>query len=261
MYGKPPRLVDKAHQVKERCSRSNFFESKTVQIGEIDEQPYYDPWIGGDYASRKRRLANGELFSGANWFLHILAESHYADPEEQNRDLTKQVVCRWAFPGGPDAIFFNRALQAVNEADYYSVDRSTWSDVAYSNYVQSPLNASRIAPNAGQWSEAAKCFVAQLAITQPRVLLVLGKRVWDRLTDSIGERVPPLHIMRTGRTVDDAWVYPVRTLNGVHFTVAVWAYHPSSGKFDGQAAHDRVIAADMAYDNLTHAYRQEIDVF
>ena len=115
-----------------------------MKIGKINQQPFYDPWIGGEYANRKRRIAAGEQFSGMNWFLHIMGESHYADPNDHCRDLTKQVVCKLAMPGGSKAVFFNRVLQAAQGCEYTDVNSSGWSDVAFSNYIQSLLPATAI---------------------------------------------------------------------------------------------------------------------
>lgn len=232
-----------------------------MEVGAVESYPFYDPWIGAEYADRKRRLANGEHFSGSNWFLHVLGESHYVDNAEENsRDLTKQVVCRYSDPRGSSAVFFNRVLQTAQGCDYYSVDRQAgWSDIAFSNYIQEPLSASRLPPNDAQWAQASKCLVGQISITQPRVILVLGKRLWDWFTynyQSISEETPSLDVFRNKTTVNDACILAYQTGEGLRFSIAVWSYHPSSSKFDGQLAHDRIVAADMAYDNLVIDYRQ-----
>lgn len=230
--------------------------------GTVKQFPYYDPWVGADYADRKRRLDNREHFSGSNWFLHVLGESHYVDdPNENGRDLTKRVVCRYSDPRGESAIFFNRVLQAAQGCDYYDVDRvGGWSDIAFSNYVQEPLSASRVAPDNGQWASAAKCLVSQLAITKPRVLLVLGKRLWDWFLYNHSEMIeiaPALDVHRNKTKVEDARVVAYQQDDRVHFCLAVWSYHPSSSKFDADLAHDRVVAADMAHDNVIAGFREQ----
>lgn len=225
-----------------------------MEVGLIEDFPFYDPWIGAEYADRRRRIQNDDHFSGSNWFVHVLGESHYVDDAAENsRDLTKRVVCRYSDPAGSSAVFFNRVLQAVQGCDYYAVNRDGWSDIAFSNYVQTPMSASRVPPNDEQWAQAAKSLVGQLSITQPRVLLVLGKRNWDWFTynhSDIMDSAPPLDVFRNGSKIEDAKILAYQLGAQTLFTIAVWTYHPSSSRFNGQAANDRVIAADMFHDNL-----------
>ena len=237
-----------------------------MQVGKLDKFPFYDPWVGADYADRKRRLAAGEHFSHSNWFLHVLGESHYIDGSDENsRDLTKRVVCRYSDPKGPTGVFFNRVLQTFQGCDYYSVKKADgWSDIAFSNYVQNPLSASRVKPTNGDWEDAACYLVGQLTITKPRVLLVLGTNGWGWFKSNhqaIMEPVGSLDILKDGKKVgevDDAHILAYTVDEKLYSTIVVWAYHPSGSKFDWQAAHDCVVAADMFHDNLVIAHGQRL---
>ena len=36
----------------------------TISVGRIDEQPFFQPWIGDQYAAKLKRVANGDLNNG-----------------------------------------------------------------------------------------------------------------------------------------------------------------------------------------------------
>lgn len=230
-----------------------------MSVGQFDLAPQFDPWIGSAYRDRAERLAAGELFSGSNWFVHVLGESHYRGDYEVDRHLTNAVVSDWAGGTGRGSVFFHRILQAVHGKPYGEADHNSgWADIAYSNYIQDTLDGPRKAPSEAQWADARRRFFGQLAITRPRVLLVLGRRLWDRLPFGEENRVEPLGLPDPSNPVTDAWAYPYE-VNGVKsLTIAVWAYHPSSSKFDAKDARRKVVAADMAYDNLTYSVIEEL---
>lgn len=216
-----------------------------MTVGHVDKAPFFLPWIGADYENRARE-------GQSNWHVHALGESHYPNDYEIDPSLTQRVVRDWAFQPGRGSLFFRRVIQAIEGIELDEVDaHAHWKNIAFSNYVQSVVAAPRMPPSQDQWLEASRAFFGQLAITRPRVLLVLGRRLWDRLPSGEENRLPPLALPDPSNPVTDAWGYAYMADGCPCFTIAVWSYHPSSSRFDWRDAHRRVTAAEMYWDNLS----------
>ena len=181
----------------------------------------------------------------------MLGESHYQGDYDGDVDLTRRVVRDWAFGKERGSLFFRRIAQVVEECELDALDaRRAWSAIAYSNHVQTTLSGPRIAPSAEQWRDAERRFVGQLLMTRPTTVLVLGRRLWDNLPASIGWKCPPLALRKTGEPLTDAWIYPYWRGKSIDVAIAVWTYHPSSGKFDWRDAARKILAAEAHYDNV-----------
>lgn len=221
------------------------------KAGALERWPNFCPWIGADYGMRAARYFSTNPPDVNGRFLHVLGESHYLGDYPEDIELTRSVVSDWAFGEGRGGLFFRRIAQATQECELDAVDaRKAWSGIAYSNYVQSALTGPRRAPSAEQWREAERSFVAQLMITRPTTLLVLGRRLWDNLPSSFGWKCPPLQLRKDQPPVTDAWIYPYWRGKQIDLAVAVWTYHPSSGKFDWRDAAHKILMAEAHYDNL-----------
>lgn len=230
-----------------------------MSVGTLDLNPYFKPWIGSEYQDRGSWSSNGELACAPHPLVHALDESHYAGDYEIDESLTERVINDWAFTRDRGGTFFRRVIQTVEGCEYSAVNpEAGWARIAYSNYVQEALSGPRIAPSLTQWTDAERCFFGQLAITRPRVLLVLGRRLWDRLPFAPQNRLLPLSLPTPDNPVTDAWAYPFEA-NGVRsLTIAVWSYHPSSSKFDWREAHRRVVAANMHFPHLEASIFDEL---
>lgn len=189
-------------------------------------------------------------------FLHVLGESHYILPGEHAYDdtpeLTNQIVSEWAFEPSRGRSFFTRVAQFTEGKEAEELDRrAAWADIAYSNFVQSSLPAARTAPTQDMWERARRCFFAQLAITRPTVLIVLGDRLWQQLPCDRCRRLTPLQIERGGAEVDDAWQYRYSAGGTDESVIAVKIVHPSGRGFNWRVAAERVNIASMYARNLS----------
>lgn len=227
----------------------------TISVGRIDEQPFFQPWIGDQYAAKLKRVANGDLNNGGLHRVHLMAESHYSD-ESPSPDWTKSAVQKLALEKNPDGAFWTKAIQVVEKKPAEELDRQqAWHDVAYSNFIQQPLSQARQAPTDEMWEEGRRCFFAQLAITRPTVLVVLGKRLFAQLPNE-GVRVPwTLQMRPEWAAVSDAWLYPWINNGGLELTLAVSVAHPS-GRGSQQVRAERAWGALCFYSNIAMAFEQ-----
>ncbi len=193
------------------------------------------PWLGDAYQRASREIKGRD---DGHW--HVMGESHYGQPEEQNSAFTRNVIRQLAIPGYG---FFDRLLSIVAREPAADLDREAgWSRLAYSNFVQELLPDTDRRPTASHWAAGREAFFGQLAITRPPQLLIVGRQQWDNLPTEGGAPLPAL-VAADGSTVEDAWLYAYRVGNETAFTVAVWVYHPSSrGLLNVEAARARVRA-------------------
>lgn len=191
-----------------------------IRAGEVSSAPFYEPW-----------LPTGP---GVRW--HVMGESHYItqdDPGsyENSPALTKQVVKEWALGEGGSP-FFTRVASVISGKAPGAFDRAEeWQRFAFSNFVQQPLDGPRMAPSRAQFADARERFFAQLAMTQPEVLVVLGSRAWNELPCDVGAKVPPFQflLMPDWPAIEDAWLYPYWVGDDLICTLAVKIVHPSAG--------------------------------
>lgn len=209
--------------------------------------PFFHPWIGS--------AACGS--DGVRW--HVLGESHYSRPGEnsydETPDLTRQVVRDWAFDRSPGSAFFTRVASVIKNQPPEVVERpAAWNAIAYSNFVQRMLDEPRKAPPANLLKAAREAFVAQLYLTGPEVLVVLGSRLWEQLPADNCVKLPPFKfdVEPDWPPVSDAWLYATRRAQGICFTIAVKIVHPSAGygRWNWQVAAQRAHTAAMCHSNI-----------
>jgi len=228
-----------------------------MDAAEIEPNPRFEPWIGDTYRQKLDSLNGGTAFPGNCDRLHCLGESHYSDPADPDGykpgpQLTKQVVTDWGSESGGRSRFFRSLLQIAQGRRGEIDDKaSVWSNIAYSNFVQALLPSARDrGPTADEWQDARRRFFAQLAITQPTVLAVLGKRMWQQLPDEGAQRLDELPRTSVGPAVEDAWLYAFQAGTKAKAVVAVCVAHPASPRFDLDLAIGRVNTARYWSSNL-----------
>jgi len=115
----------------------------------------WDPWIGSNYK-------NGGIF---NKRILILGESHYGNSNIFNRrDYTQQVVKEKIGEGTDDgevfsSSFFTKLFYTLHSRDNKLENlKELWHSVAFYNYIQEPLIASRRKPEKWMWQNSKESF-------------------------------------------------------------------------------------------------------
>lgn len=223
-----------------------------LPIAQVTGNARFEPWIG-DYYRVRRDDADDSCCDGL-W--HVMGESHYGDEEEPGSDATRRVVRELAIPGYR---FFDVLLSVVAGQSVELLDREAeWSKLAYSNFVQDLLPSDARRPQKVHWQAGRDAFFAQLAMTCPKQLLVVGRENWDNLPVEGFTPVPPFTTHLQDEPVDGVGIYGFCIGDQAHFTVATWMYHPSSrGLLDIAAAARRVQSVAMVSCNILSALERD----
>ncbi len=220
-----------------------------TEVGIPDLQPFFWPWMGKEY---RQRLLEQNASSPR---IHLMAESHYSK-ETPDPSWTVDAVRELALAQNKFGAFWTKAIQIVERKPGCELDRlAAWNRVAYSNFIQDNLHENRKAPNSEMWERGRRTFFAQLALTRPSILIVLGKRLFAQLPNE-GMRIPgPLREQPDSAPVEDAWLYPHDVEGERILTLAVCVTHPSGGGFQWETASGRAWSAISHYSSIATAYR------
>ena len=183
-------------------------------MGEI----FFKPWKGEKYESNK-------LFGKR---ILVLGEAHYEwdktillSPDFTIDCIREQIEGRSTFK-----FWTNIAIAFLNKRPSLEEKKEFWESVAFYNYIQQSLGfGPRLAPSQEMWRNSEPGFVEVLAELLPRVIIVLGYRLWRHLPPV--SRLDGPKIIGSKQT--DTWYYPIP--NGEScLTYAI--QHPSTG-FNG----------------------------
>lgn len=218
---------------------------------------FFEPWIGADYALLRERMKTDSLEPGV-WAYpyHVMGESHYGNASQHKRDLTREIVqsCGFSSGHGKCSAFFAKVLKVVRADEHPELTRPQhWQKLAFSNFVQELMTGPGIAPTTAQLDRARAGFRAQLKLTTPQVLLVLGQRTWRELPRDFGFPISELQAMEDPAiVVKDAWAYVYEVAGIKHLTVAVYVIHPSAGGgvFKWEKAAIRARTVGIYHSNL-----------
>jgi hypothetical protein len=134
----------------------------------------FEPWRGQRYPS------GGVVHPP----LLILGESHYhEDPHYANPRFTTEVVEDY-LSGRCRHRFFTSVMQVVSARTFFPYDlrRIFWDSVAFYNYIQDIVGASRgIRPTSQMWHTAKAPFSQLLHGLRPRCVLVCGWELWSHV--------------------------------------------------------------------------------
>jgi len=130
------------------------------------------PWIGESYGTGSR-FGLGVL---------VLGEAHYGPEHDYTKALTRELTeefvrgCwRHRFWTGIGQVLMGRAHWEYERGD-------VWTHVAFYNYVQwFASDGPREAPQETLWNQSEQPFRSLLLILKPRLVLVLGERLWSWL--------------------------------------------------------------------------------
>lgn len=220
----------------------------------------FTPWMGEQFlAAREERESRSRTHSSRGLPFHLLGESHYAEPDEDESGITQRIVRDCGFEAGRHSRFFAGALQVATGHALSEIDRpDAWDRLAFSNYVQHLLPETRMAPDKVMWDYAGSAFIEQLQHVRAPNVVVLGWRLWEHLPSRGGIQVGPLQDPTiAGRSdVESAWAYEYDTSRGRRVSLAVPVTHPSGRGFNWQEAHDRVQVAAHNYCNVLSDFEE-----
>jgi hypothetical protein len=207
---------------------------------QIDSEMHFQPWIGTNYPKGINCI---KLNHNPAPRLHLLGESHYIKPGDNSPLWTIEAVENWALGNDCHKAFWTKAISTVEGLSYRDFSRQeAWQKVAFSNFIQDHLSKPREAIPQEFWQRGSRCFLAQLALTKPDILIVLGKRLFLKLPREQSQIIPHFGISDNFGGVSDALTYRYDVDGESHETIAVSIIHPSSSHFNRSAATKRVQA-------------------
>lgn len=176
------------------------------------------PYIGASYNS-------GGIFSRR---IMVLGDSHYcADPAEEVPSLTRDVINYYLDPSSANEGW----MQTYRKFERSLVNRETtpddsiriWNSLLFYNFLQVPLSGPRVAGTTAEYRDACQPFFEVIDTYQPEVIIVWGKRLWDK--------------MPTERWTSSAdVVYDNYAIQNGYYSMAggsraktFYVYHPSAG--------------------------------
>jgi hypothetical protein len=169
--------------------------------------PYFKTWVGSNFS----RSVDGHFL--------VLGESHYGHPYTTESAFTVDLISGYVNKTR-NRRFLTNIMQVVDCKSHKQIDRGDfWNRVAFCNYIQRVLSKSNVAPSAKDWPLAEEPFFAVLDELKPRCILVLSKRLWQRMS----RRFQTAEQLVAGGIKREARVYEYR--NGK--AVATWIPHPS----------------------------------
>ena len=137
----------------------------------------WTPWQGQNYEARRLLLLgescyswreNGELIHPQPDHPVMLAEWAMAEPNTSISFLRK----------------LTRALCGV-EAPSIEQAQTAWQSVAFTNYVPVAVGEGHAAnPDATAWARAASELPKLLNLLAPRIVIVLGRTMWNRMPET-----------------------------------------------------------------------------
>jgi hypothetical protein len=170
----------------------------------------FQPWQGEKYGDNSR-FGIGIL---------ILGESHYGNTGEERANITKEYINNeWSHA------FWTEIGSMVMNANKEEFERHEfWEHVAFYNYVQSFAGTGpRQSPTSKQFQDSEQAFVEVLENLKPKLILVMGKRLWGNAAN-FGRKGEPIV---SEKKISNTWLYPFR--GGEAFTVCI--NHPASFGF------------------------------
>ena len=125
----------------------------------------FEPWIGDNYETNK----DGKIL--------LLGESHYCGEEEASCGFTREVIQGRIDKEKMESPFFDRIEDMFEEIGYKNV----WKQVAFSNLIQNPLDASASQPEQKDIATIKPAFERLLADLKPDKIVLFSKRLFEVL--------------------------------------------------------------------------------
>jgi hypothetical protein len=168
--------------------------------------PAFNPWEGPFYSkglNGVKLLVVGEaLYSGDKRFKDA------SRPQPGEADWTEKFVRDLAIKGpGQHRPFWTKVtkllLNRCKGEPISTADRTElWNRIAFYNYIQWWMPSGRTKPTQGMWEEAREPFLSVLKKLSPRLVLVLGLRLYENLPPVSTQLVPIAHPSSRGFTYE-----------------------------------------------------------
>jgi hypothetical protein len=134
---------------------------------------YFLPWEGNSYRQQTCRLL-------------LLGESHHSTEKVEPQTMT--IDCTQSYADGSwNHKYWTEIMKVVDGKEYWEIERSEfWSKVAFYNYVQEIVGEGPgIAPTPVMRASSEQGLASVLSFLQPTHVLVLAKRLWYMLPESV----------------------------------------------------------------------------
>jgi hypothetical protein len=141
------------------------------------------PWIGTNYAQNLPQ--NKILLIGES---HYLGDNPNSKEDYENYNMTRLIVKDMAIDGnkGRSDFFPNTYKLLVTDKVYHDNNRHKfWNNVAFYNFIQTPMTNPKIRPQKHEIIEARLNFFDLLATLNPSVCIFLGLKAEQNLNESI----------------------------------------------------------------------------
>jgi hypothetical protein len=150
----------------------------------------FAPWVGGHYASGGLRGLR----------VLLVSESHYGNSKYERPNVTPEIVkalalglihphSRGKFGRHPHyAKIFAATNNRSSAGIFRRMERSAfWENVAYFNFIQQMLPASRSEPPPGAWTRGKPAFAEVVKVLQPQLVICFSSRNGARVRALSGD--------------------------------------------------------------------------
>ena len=173
------------------------------------------PFVGKDYK-------NGGMFGKR---IMVLGDSHYGSVPDANitRDVMAQYLDADCEREGWMNTFLKFERSLVNKETTASDSQRIWQSLLFYNYLQVLLDGPREAGTDQEYRDSAAAFFQVMEQYQPDLLIVWGKRLWQKLPYDSWTECDGVSV--EGCIIDNGFY----TLRNGHRVRALCVYHPSVG--------------------------------
>lgn len=206
------------------------------------------PWIGDKYEEGIYYDEKGELCYGNSKGkkLLVLGESFYWGDEDDGdgKMFIPELIEDFLNPQSEflpykrTFIKFERAMAGRELSKEES--KEFWEHVMFYNYVQEPLQGTRMSPTAEQYMKSRDALFTLLNVMNPDYFITWGIRLYNNLPQ---EGVQGSDIEEAGDSYE-TWIYEVETKKIPFMPI----YHPSTG-FDWLYWHNLIVEFNKSLEH------------
>jgi len=180
----------------------------------------FQPWVG-------KRYGNESIFKIP---ILIVGESNYGISEGSERDstFTHRLINSIIDASWRHNFFSNIQRTFVENANTQELRTEFWHSVAHHEYIQHWLPRPKVAPTEEMWTTAQPIFREIVAELEPKCILFVCKRVFDRIS------ISPDFPVSTPLSIDENNLFTLKSYKSPHPVIKIdnalasWIYHPTS---------------------------------
>jgi hypothetical protein len=187
-----------------------------------NENLLFQPWVGSQYG-------NDSIFKIP---ILIVGESNYCHPEKLNSVKPHETFTHRLIEGIIGAtwkhrFFSNIQRTFVEKADTESLREEFWHSVAHHEYIQDWLPEPGVSPDENMWEKAKPIFQDLISELKPKCILLVCKRVYDRVSPDFLASTP-LVVDCSNPLTSKAYKNQYHPTLKIGEALASWIYHPTS---------------------------------